>query len=278
MAKKKRRPRSRPATGSAAETRAERRGEAPAREARGAQRAGTGPAARGGANVARRVRKEEARRLREAERRRARRASALRRTVSSIGIAAAAVGAVVLFRTFTGPNDIPQAAVRAAERAGCTGVEQPATSAPSGQHLQPGQSHTYEDTPATSGLHAQQWLPTDPKVYEEQPPETNAVHSMEHGAVFVYYLPEGDGGISQDVVDRLATIAEGSQATYLAPYPSLAPDRALTLTAWNQRQSCPSSGDGGQPLAPATAATIVNGFVTAFECTGNAPENGTTPC
>ena len=173
----------------------------------------------GGANLERRERKEEARRLREAERRRARRAASFRRTFTSIGIAAAAVAAITLFRSFGGPNDIPANAVRAAEEAGCTEVDQPASSAPSGQHLQPGQDPGYTDTPATSGFHDPSPLPDEPKVYDTQPPETNAVHSLEHGAVFVYYLPEADGGISQELVDRLAQIAEGSNATFLAPYP-----------------------------------------------------------
>ena len=111
-----------------------------------------------------------------------------------------------------------------------------------------------------------------------QPTETRAVHSLEHGAVFVYYLPEGAGGLPQAVVDRLAQIAEGSDATFLAPYPSLMPDRALTLTAWNRRQSCPAPTAEDDTLTPQRAAIIVNGFRTAFECTGNAPENGADPC
>jgi hypothetical protein len=258
MAKKKKRARPRPSPG--AQTAAPR-----------------GDAARGGANVQRRERKEEARRLREAERRRSRRASALRRTVTSIGIAALAVGGIAFLQSIGGPNEIPGTAVRAAERAGCTEVDQPATSAPSGQHLQPGQTHQYADSPATSGLHDPSPLPTEPKVYETQPPETRVVHSLEHGAVFVHYLPEADGGLPQDIVDRLARVAEGGGATFLAPYPGLTPETALTLTAWNRRQSCPVP-EGGAALTSASAATIVNGFVTAFECTSNAPENGASPC
>ena len=230
--------------------------------------------ARGGANLERRDRKEEARRIREAERRRVRRASAFRRTFLSIGIAAAAVAAISLFRSFGGPNDIPENAVRAAEAAGCTEIDQPASSAPSNLHLQAGEPYTYSDTPATSGYHAPGPLPDDPKVYDTQPPETSAVHSLEHGAVFIYYLPEADGGVSQAVVDRLVNVAEGSDATYLSPYPGLDAERALTLTAWNRRQSCPV----GEELTPQAAATIASGFVTGFECTGNAPENGTSPC
>lgn len=230
--------------------------------------------ARGGANVARRERKEEARKLREAERRRARRASAIRRTVTSVGVAAAVVAGITVLRSVSGPNAIPEAAVRAAAAAGCTEVEQPASSAPSGQHLQSGQPHTYEDTPATSGFHEPSPLPQVPKVYDTQPTETQAVHSLEHGAVFAYYLPEDAGGVPADLVERLAGIAAEDQATYVAPYPTLTPDRALTLTAWNRRQSCPAGAD----LTAERAAIIVNGFVEAFECTGNAPENGAAPC
>jgi hypothetical protein len=95
--------------------------------------------------------------------------------------------------------------------------------------------------------------------------------------VFVYYLPEADGGLPQAVVDRLADIATESNATFLAPYPTLTPETALTLTAWNYRQSCPVSADE-TALGPEAAATIVEGFITGFECTGEAPENGVAPC
>jgi Protein of unknown function (DUF3105) len=270
MAKKKKRPRPRPPAATRGPV---RDGAAPDGGARGAG------AARGGANIERRERKEEARKVREAERRRARRAASLRRTLTAFGIAAAAVAAVTLYRSFQGPNDIPRSAIRAAETAGCTTVEQPAVSAPAQQHLAPGQPYTYKNRPATSGYHDPSPLPPTPKVYDTQPPETRAVHSLEHGAIFVYYLPEADGGLPQDVVDRLATIARGDRATFLAPYPDLTPDKALTLTAWNRRQSCPvTARQGGTELSPSNAATIVNGFVTAFECTWNAPENGASPC
>jgi hypothetical protein len=237
-------------------------------------RGGANVAARGGANVARRERKDEARKLREAERRRARRASALRRTVTSIGVAAAAVAGITIFRSVSGPNPIPEIAVQAAAAAGCTTVEQPASSAPSGQHLQSGGTYVYPDTPATSGYHDPSPLPEEPKVNDTQPRETQAVHSLEHGAVIVYYLPEESGGVPADLVDRLAGITAQDQATYVAPYPTLTPETGLTITAWNRRQSCPA----GAELTPQRAATIVNGFVEAFECTGNAPENGASPC
>ena len=254
MAKKRRRPRQRPATATSAP-------------------------ARGGANLERRDRKEEARRLREAERRRVRRASALRRTITSIAIAAAAVAAITVAQSLSGPNDIPDAAVRAADLAGCTEIDHRPDVTPSDSHLAPGETIDYPDPPATSGKHNGSQPPEDPKVHGEPFDETLAVHSLEHGSVFVYYLPEANGGPAQDVIDRLAEIAEGSDATFLAPYPELTPESALTMTAWNYRQSCPAtSTDGGEALTPQTAATIVNGFVTGFACTGEAPENGVAPC
>jgi hypothetical protein len=259
--KKKRRPRTRP----------------PSTSTSASESTTSPPPARGGANLERRDRKEEARRIREAERRRLRRASAFRRTFTMFGIAAGAIALVLVFQSLSGPNEIPEEAQQVAQAAGCTEVVQPASSAPSGQHLSPGQSHTYSDPPATSGIHDPSPI-TEPKVFETQAPETRAVHSLEHGAVFVYYLPEADGGVSQAVVDRLAQIANGDGATFLSPYPSLTPDRALTLTAWNRRQSCPATDEGGTALSPADAATIVEGLVTAFECTSNAPENGAAPC
>lgn len=254
--KKKRRPRARPPAASPSTTPAP---------------------ARGGANLERRDRKEEARRIREAERRRLRRASAFRRTFTMFGIAAGAIALVLVFQSLSGPNDIPEEARQVAQAADCTEAEQPAGSAPSGQHLSPGQSHTYTDTPATSGLHDPSPL-IEPKVFDTQAPETRAVHSLEHGAVFVYYLPEADGGVSQAVVDRLAELANAGRATFLSPYPTLTPERALTITAWNRRQSCPAASEDGTALSPDDAATLVDGFVTAYECTGNAPENGAAPC
>jgi hypothetical protein len=233
---------------------------------------------RGGANLERRDRKDEARRFREAERRRARRAASIRRTFVSAGIAVGAVGAIMLFRSFQGPGDIPPAAIQAASRAGCTEPEHRPDVTPSEPHLAAGETITYPDPPATSGKHNGSQPPDDPKVHSEPFDETLAIHALEHGAVFVYYLPEADGGLSQDVIDRLATIATGSNATFLAPYPSLTPETALTLTAWNYRQSCPAATTAGTALTPDAAATIVNGFVTSLECTGEGPENGASPC
>jgi hypothetical protein len=250
-----------------------------ARPAAAAGEPAAATASRGGANVARRERKEEARRLREAELRRARRSSALRRTVASLGIAAAAVAGIGLFRSLSGPNEVPSAALAAAERAGCGEIEhRPDVTPPNDPHLAQGETIEYPDGPATSGKHSGSTPDDDTKVFDAPFDETVAVHGLEHGAVFVYYVPAENGGIGADVVERLAGIAAQSNATYLAPYPSLTSETALTMTAWNYRWSCPAAAPEGAALSADAAATIAEGFRTAFECTGEAPENGASPC
>ena len=227
---------------------------------------------RGGANVERRDRKEEARRNREAEYRRAPRVGAPSH-VHLDGYRGGGGGRDRRVPQLLRPERDPSSRGPRRAAVGCTDVEQPAASAPSGQHLQPGQQYTYTDTPATSGLHDPSPLPDDPKVYEEQPPETRRALPGARGGLRVL-PPRGGRGVPQDVVDRLTQIAEESDATFLAPYPSLTADRALTLTAWNRRQSCPA----GAELTPDAAATIVNGFATAFECRGDGIEVGASPC
>jgi hypothetical protein len=94
-----------------------------------------------------------------------------------------------------------------------------------------------------------------------------AVHTLEHGSVIMYYRPTGDpGGLSQDVVAKLAPIAQDNKASYLIPYPDLPDGTALAFTAWNKLLTCPAK------ISPDQAATVAQGFIDSFACTSNAPE------
>jgi hypothetical protein len=236
-----------------------RRPRAPAEPTPGA------PSPRGEPSSARRERKEEARRLREEARRRVRRRRALRRGLVGAGVATAVVAVVVLIRA-TSPGSIPAEARAAAETAGCSGVSSPAGHAPGGQHLQPGESFTYDQRPATSGFHDPSTLPRDRSVYEEPVPETQAVHNLEHAYVILYYRADGDGALDDATVSRLADLAEREDKVLLAPYPDLPDGAALALTAWNKLQTCPST------ITAADAVTVASGFIEAFRGTRNAPE------
>jgi hypothetical protein len=218
--------------------------------------------------TAKRERRDAARERKQKEVKAAARRGAFRR---------AAIGGVVgllvfvAFSYFTGhapgPTPLSDATKAAALAGGCGDLQTPAASAPGGLHLQEGQSYTYSQHPATSGYHDPTPLPAQPRVYTAPVQETMAVHTLEHGSVIMYYRPTGDpGGLSQDVVAKLAPIAQDNKASYLIPYPDLPDGTALAFTAWNKLLTCPAK------ISPDRAATVAQGFIDSFACTSNAPE------
>ena len=216
----------------------------PARERDSSATTTTTTASSGGTTSQRQERKELARQAKEAARKRAQRSARIRRVTTFVAIGAIGVGIVWFFQRAASPRPVSDAAIAAAEAAGCSEVQTPAASAPGGVHLQPGESHTYPDHPATSGPHDPSPLPIPPRVYSEPISETNAVHNLEHGAVIMYYRQSGDAALPQDVVDRLATIANDGHNTILAPYSPLPDGTALALAAWNKLQTCPADDHG----------------------------------
>jgi uncharacterized protein DUF3105 len=221
----------------------------------------------GGANVARRERKEEARAAREAERKRAARSRAIRRAMTFGAVGLLAFTVITFLGRAASPKPLPDAAKTAAAAAGCGDVERPATDgAPGGQHLQSGQSYSYTDVPATSGFHAPTPLPATPRVYTTPVDETQAVHTLEHGGVIVYYRLPAEGGPAQGVIDALGPVVEAQPASYLIPYPNLPDGQGMAFTAWNQRMFCPAA------ITAAQATAIARGFGDAFACTSNSPE------
>jgi Protein of unknown function (DUF3105) len=220
----------------------------------------------GGAKPERRERKDEARRSREAERKRVARKAAFRRSLIFGGVGVAVILGLSYFNRAAGAKPLSDAAVAAAQAADCSALVTPESSAPGGLHLPSGQSTMYPDRPATSGYHAPSPLPGQPRVYTAPVDETQAVHTLEHGSVIMYYRVAADGGISQDVVNALTPVANGNHATYLVPYPNLPEGTALAYTAWNKLLTCPKS------ITPEQATTLAQGFVDSFACSNNAPE------
>ena len=221
---------------------------------------------------ARRERKAAARARREQEAKAAVRRAAVRR-----GLIGAVVG-ILVFVGITwytnrapGSTALSQETISAARDAGCNDLVQPDPGTPSREHLSSGASYSYSQQPATSGPHDPQPLPDQPRVYDATAManyhETQAVHTLEHGSVIMYYRPSGDAdGLPKAVVDGLAPIAQTSRATYLIPYPDLPASTALAYTAWNQLLTCPAA------ITPAQAETVASGFIQSFACTNNAPE------
>lgn len=183
-------------------------------------------------------------------------------------------GAVVFLLVFyfffraNAPRSIPEAALQAAEAAGCGEVQTPASEAPGSLHLQPGEPFTYDQQPATSGSHDPSPLAPDPHVYDTPVPETRAVHNLEHAYVLIYYRLNGDEALPDDVVSALATLANAQDKVIMAPYEGLPDGTSLALAAWNKLWECPSA------VTPQQARTIASGFVEAFRGSSNAPEPG----
>jgi uncharacterized membrane protein len=229
------------------------------------RRPGAAPSG-GGAKPDRRERKDEARRFREAERKRLARRATFRRSLIFGGVGVAVILGVTYFNRASGTKPLSPAALAAAQAAGCSEVVTPESSAPGGLHLTAGQSYSYEQHPATSGYHDPTPLPGQPRVYTTPVQETQAVHTLEHGSVIMYYRLPADGGVSQDVVNALGAVADGNHATYLIPYADLPEGTALAYTAWNKLLTCPKAITSDQ------ATTLAQGFIDSFACTNNAPE------
>ena len=203
---------------------------------------------------------------RERARRRARRTTIARRTGVALVIAALlAIGGFAAVRRL-GPRPIPQAALAAAEAAGCGQVQTPSPSAPGGQHLASGQTYHYTTEPATSGWHDPSQLPENVHVYTTPVPETRAVHNLEHAYVLVYYRADGADALPSGVVDALTPLVKSQFKTIMAPFPDLPTGTSFDLLAWNKLWSCPPTITADQ------AKTMTQGFIQVFRGTGNAPE------
>ncbi|SDN42751.1 Protein of unknown function [Cryobacterium flavum] len=116
---------------------------------------------------------------------------------------------------------------------------------------------TYEQTPPAGGEHASAWLNCG--VYDQVVPNENAVHSLEHGAIWVTYDPS----ISDA---ELATLKAELPSTYVVLSPFEGIPAPIVLSGWNAQLQVDSAGD----------ARIAD-FFSEFWKSVNVPEDG-APC
>jgi hypothetical protein len=87
---------------------------------------------------------------------------------------------------------------------------------------------TYADSPPKGGAHSSYWLRCG--VYVETVPAENAVHSMEHGAVWISYRPD----LAAADVAKVAALAQlKPDYVIVAPYPGLS--APVVASAWGQQ-------------------------------------------
>jgi putative peptide zinc metalloprotease protein len=116
----------------------------------------------------------------------------------------------------------------------------------------------YAQQPPVGGAHAPVWQNCG--FYAQPVADENAVHSLEHGAVWLTYRPN----LSASEVSILRRIAQERTYVLASPYPGL--PSAVVASAW-----------GHQLRLASTADARLDRFINAFRLSNGAPESG-GPC
>ena len=96
----------------------------------------------------------------------------------------------------------------------------------------------YEQSPPVGGRHDIEWADCTGTVYDLAIRDENAVHSLEHGAVWITYDPDAVAGADLAVLEELT---EGRSGTLLSPYPGL--DSPISLQSWGHQLRVDSPDD-----------------------------------
>lgn len=93
----------------------------------------------------------------------------------------------------------------------------------------------YDQAPGVGGDHNPVWV--DCGAYEEPVFEPSAVHSLEHGAVWVTYQPD----LPADQVQILKDLAAADEYTLVTPYPDQ--ESPVVASAWGVQLALDSADD-----------------------------------
>lgn len=94
----------------------------------------------------------------------------------------------------------------------------------------------YDQLPPVGGDHNARWLACD--VYDEQVPDEFAVHSLEHGGVWLTYAPD----VPDPEVEQLAGLADlNEEYVLVSPYDGL--DSRIVAVAWGLSMEASSADD-----------------------------------
>ncbi|GAA2833866.1 DUF3105 domain-containing protein [Kitasatospora sp. CM 4170] len=96
---------------------------------------------------------------------------------------------------------------------------------------------TYPQTPPVGGDHNAVWLDCMGHVYDQPVENERAVHSLEHGAVWVTY----NGKATPDDIKTLSDKVKATPYSLMSPYPD--EKGTITLNAWSTQLVVDSAGD-----------------------------------
>jgi hypothetical protein len=128
-----------------------------------------------------------------------------------------------------------------------------------------GEAVDYPATPPVGGDHNPVWMNCNGDVYPDEIRNTNAVHSLEHGAVWVTY----NAGADKADVDALAAKVKKTPYTFMSPVDGQ--KEPLLLTAWGHQRTVTGADD---PAVDAFLEKFVQGEQTPEP--GAACTNGLT--
>jgi hypothetical protein len=95
----------------------------------------------------------------------------------------------------------------------------------------------YKHSPPVGGAHNNTWQRCQGDVYDAPIAREHAVHSLEHGAVWITYRPD----LPAADVEKLAAIVRGNDFMLLSPYEDL--DAAVSAQAWGYQLKVDSADD-----------------------------------
>ena len=93
----------------------------------------------------------------------------------------------------------------------------------------------YAQSPPAGGEHNPIWQ--NCSFYEEPVRSENAVHSLEHGTVWITYLPN----LPQDEIERVRDLAQNNGYVLASPYPDQ--DSSVVASAWGKQLTLESAED-----------------------------------
>jgi hypothetical protein len=97
---------------------------------------------------------------------------------------------------------------------------------------------TYKESPPVGGDHDPVWADCTGTVYTVDIRHENAVHSLEHGAVWITYNPDT---VSKADVATLAALVKGVSHRLMSPYKGL--DSPISLQSWDHQLKVSSVKD-----------------------------------
>jgi hypothetical protein len=128
----------------------------------------------------------------------------------------------------------------------------------------------YDQNPPVAGKHNGDWQNCMGDVYDAPIASEHAVHSMEHGAVWLVYNP---AKVNKDQIEALATKIRGKEYSLMSPMENL--DTTVSVQAWGFQLKTNDPAD--KRIDEFIKATRKNAGVEQASCSGGITETGTTP-